>query len=172
MQIYSLNKIITNSRLLYILFISILFSCDNTNPVNIKQDKIETFAAAKKLVPGLWVASENIGQGYYIFYALEFKENNILYFSTGADLEQAKEFLNTSPVKGNWKIADDPDLLNNLIDENKFVIIFDLESNGVHGLRVEIRPNELIMGQNADIDDKTREDLGLITFGGKIFRKQ
>jgi hypothetical protein len=148
------------------------FSCSDTNSEASKQVKIETFVAAKNLVPGLWIASENIGQGIYLYYALEFKENGILYFSQGADLEQAKEFLNTSPVKGNWKIADDPDLLNNLIDENKFVIIFDLESNGVHGLRVEIRPNELIMGQNADIDDKTREDLGLITFGGKIFRKQ
>ena len=159
-------------RILHILLISILFSCGDSNSEASKQEKIETFAAAKNLVPGLWIASENIGQGIYLYYALEFKENGILYFSQGADLAQAKELLSKYQIKGNWELADDPQYLRMLIDEKKFIVLFDLESIGVDGLRIEIRPNELIMGRNSDIDDKTREQMGLFSFGGKIFHKQ
>jgi hypothetical protein len=162
----------SNMKILHILLISILFSCSDTNPEASKQVKIETFVAAKNLVPGLWIASENIGQGIYLYYALEFKENGILYFSQGADLAQAKELLSKYQIKGNWKLADDPKYLSLLIDEKTFIVLFDLESVGVDGLRIEIRPNELIMGRNSDIDDKTREQMGLFSFGGKIFHKQ
>lgn len=164
--------LISNSKLLYILLVLILFSSCNLNSEGDKQEKIETFVAAKKLVPGLWVASENLGQGFYEYSVLEFKENGILHFSRGADLAQAKDLLRTSQMNGNWKLADDPEFLSMLINEKKFVVLFDLESFGVDGLRVEIRPNGLIMGRNSELDDKTKENMGLYTFGGKIFHKE
>lgn len=134
--------------------------------------KIETFSAAKEIIPGQWDAVESISGDLKEHNLLIFKKDGTVMFGQGSSIESANSLAMEGNIKGKWSILDKPDYLTNLIDDQRFLIEIDLGPNLGDLLRVEIDPIQHKMGRIADDNDAMRESAGLFTFGGKIFYKQ
>lgn len=172
MNVFSNMKKNAASFSILIFALTFLIGCRNVGS-NEKQEtsRIETYASAREIVPGIWVATEKLFGSHNQYDLLIFKKDGSLQFAQGASLEQALR-LAKETTPGQWSINEDPNLLNNLKTDQRFLIEFTMESIGSEILRVEIDPVQHRMGRLANEDDALRENLGLYSFGGKIFYKQ
>ncbi len=132
---------------------------------------IENFEDAKKIVPGHWVAKEELFDNYFEYNLLILNNNGQVSFAQGNSYEQALNLANQSTLSGSWSINDDPVHLDALIKSQRFLINLDLEGYGNDILRVEIDKSQHRLGRIRDTNDDLRESSGLFTFGGKIFYK-
>jgi hypothetical protein len=158
-----------------ILFNSIVLTNCNSNNSGSKINepvKILTYSSAKEIIPGQWISTEKIYGDQYQYNLLQFNKDGTLKFAQGASSEQALKLANESTIIGKWTVNENPNLLEILKNDQRFLIEFDLESIGSEMLRVEIDPTQHRMGRIANENDALREQMGLFTFGGKIFYKQ
>lgn len=166
------NKIIIYG---FVLVTSIITtSCNSGNSSGkIKEPfKIETYASAKEIIPGQWISSETIYGNYTQYNILLFKNDGLLKFGQGGSKEQALKLANESVLVGKWSVNENPNLLTNLINDQRFLINFELDGYGSEILRVEIHPKQHRMGRIANENDAFSSDAGIFTFGGKIFYKE
>lgn len=168
------SKIVITLILISIISLN-LMGCQITpsnNETNSNLLNFKDFNEAKKIIPGKWVATEQITSNWIQYDLLLFNNDGSLKFSQGASLDQALRLANESTLVGRWSINEDPKYISDLITEKRFLLEFYLEGVGAELVRVEIDPsNKHRMGRGINDFDLNREAQGLFSFGGKIFFK-
>ena len=155
-----------HSFLIIFTVVILLNSCGGGNTS--KARKIETFVAAKEIVPGSWISTDRVNSNISVYNLLLFSKDGSLKFAQGTSPESALKLANESKA-GKWSVDESSDLLPNLKNDQRFLIDFELEGFGSEILRVEIYPDKYLMGRIANNNDAIRESVGLFAIGAKYF---
>jgi hypothetical protein len=154
--------------ILFVLLVNIVRKCK----VSKSNAKIETYASAKEIIPGVWLSTEPLYDEHIKNYeVLLFKNDGSIKYGQGVTSELALKFANEDKA-GKWSVVEKPDLLNSLINDQRFLIEFKNDAFGSELFRVEIDPKQHRMGRPTNESDKNNIRYGLIYIGGKIFYKQ
>ena len=167
--------------ILLFIILNIIVDANNNYILDVKRNeliessKVQSFDQARDIIPGTWISKELLSEDLgYQNNVLIFQNNGMLKFAQGgSDIDEAIKLANNGSI-GNWKIIDKPEYLQSLINENRFLIEFELSGYGSEILRVEVQPGKTpIMGRigNSELLNHSNS-LGLFDFEGKVFHKQ
>lgn len=153
-----------------------LLGCVNVNESKKDQNAenvYQTFNDAKQIITGNWISTESILSDIIQYDILIFNPNQSVKFAQGSSENQALRLAKESTLKGEWHVIENSENLISLNSEQRFLIQIDIEGVGVEILRVEIdNANNHRMGRVKNSKDEYRDNVGLYSFGGKIFYKK